>query len=85
MVGILFVEGLGPDMTNEHLTSIFSRFGHVVFVDVVMDLQTGKCTGRAYVEMSSEVEAGAAMAALNGQEVNGRTLFVDWASQYNPF
>ena len=75
----LYVGNLSFGTTNEDLTQLFSQFGEVASASVVTDRETGRSRGFGFVEMSSDDEATAAVAALNGQQHDGRTLTVNEA------
>ena len=67
------------DMDNMSLDEMFKPYGSVVSAQVIMDRDSGRSKGFGFVEMGSEAEAQAAIAALNGKEVNGRALTVNEA------
>jgi RNA recognition motif-containing protein len=69
------------DTTYEWLRQLFSAHGEVTSVNVVTDRYTGPAKGFGLVEMTSEEEAKAAIAALKGREVDGRQLRVNEAME----
>ena len=75
----LYVGNLPYSTTNQELNDMFAPHGAVKSADVIMDRETGRSKGFGFVEMGSEEEAKAAIAALNGQQVNGRPLTVNEA------
>lgn len=75
----IFVGNLDFAATESSLRSLFEPFGNVDRVSVVTDRDTGRSRGFAFVEMADGAEADAAIAALNGSEVNGRALNVNEA------
>lgn len=75
----LYVGNLSFDTTNQELEELFGQSGTVQSANVVEDRETGRSRGFGFVEMSSKEEGEAAIAALNGQEVNGRALNVNEA------
>ena|SRR5215831_10806961 len=75
----IFVENLAVDTTEETLRSAFAAFGHVLSVKVVADRDTGVPRGLAFVEMSSDEEAQAAIAGMNGKKIEGRVVNVNEA------
>jgi cold-inducible RNA-binding protein len=75
----LYVGNLSFDTTNQDLETIFGESGTVTSVNIIDDRETGRSRGFAFVEMSSAEEAKAAIAALDGKEVGGRTLKVNEA------
>jgi len=75
----LYVGNLSYETSEEDLRKSFVEFGTVESVAVVMDKDTGKSKGFAFVEMGSREEAQAAISGLNGRQVGDRTLKVDEA------
>ena len=75
----LYVGNLSYDTSQERLQELFEAYGEVVSANVITDRDTGRSRGFGFVEMSNEDEANAAIDALNGQEVDGRTLTVNEA------
>jgi RNA recognition motif-containing protein len=75
----LYVGSLGYGMTASELQQLFEPHGTVESAEVIADRDTGRSKGFGFVEMSSDQEAQAAIAALNGKEVGGRTLTVNEA------
>ncbi len=75
----LYVGNLSYDTTAEQLKELFSASGVVASADLVMDRQTGRSKGFAFIEMGSEEAATAAIAALHETELDGRKLNVNEA------
>jgi RNA recognition motif-containing protein len=75
----LYVGNLAFGVTDSNLQSMFEAHGTVQSAQVIMDRDTGRSKGFGFVEMSSDQEAQAAIAALNGQQVEGRALNVNEA------
>jgi cold-inducible RNA-binding protein len=75
----LYVGNLSFETTENDLQDLFEQHGKVAEVALMMDRMTGKSRGFAFVTMNDATEANAAMAALNGKEVGGRTLTVNEA------
>jgi RNA recognition motif-containing protein len=75
----LFVGNLSPDTTENGLNDVFAAHGTVTETNLMMDRETGRPRGFAFVTMSSVEEAQKAIAALNGKEVGGRALTVNVA------
>ena len=75
----LYVGNLGYDVNDNDLTQLFSQHGTVDSATVIMDRASGRSKGFGFVEMSSNDEANAAMAALNGQQHSGREIKVNEA------
>jgi RNA recognition motif-containing protein len=75
----LYVGNLSFDTTESELRSLFEGFGGVDSAQVVMDRDTGRSKGFAFVEMRNDQEAQAAIQGLNGRQVGGRPLTVNEA------
>jgi len=75
----LYVGNLTYGVTDATLEQLFAAHGTVESARVVMDRDTGRSKGFGFVEMGSDQEAQAAIAALNGKEVDGRALTVNEA------
>ncbi len=75
----LYVGNLSFSTTEEALQAEFSAHGHVEEVALITDRDTGRPRGFAFVTMSNESEARAAIEGLNGAEVDGRTITVNEA------
>ena len=75
----LYVGNLPNSTTESELRTIFQAHGSVDKVTVVMDRETGRSRGFAFVEMTDWSAADQAMAALNGTELGGRTLTINEA------
>ena len=73
----LFVGGLALTTTDERLHIFFSQVGKVASAVVVMNRDTGRSRGFGFVEMASADGALCAVAALNGRELEGRSLWVE--------
>lgn len=72
----IYVGNLSFDTRDEDLNREFAAFGAVASASVVSDRDTGRSRGFGFVDMPAEAEAKAAIAALNGKELQGRTLNV---------
>ena len=75
----LYVGNLSYDVDSSELERMFGAYGTVQSAEVISDRMTGRSKGFGFVEMGSDEEAQAAIAALNGQESAGRTLTVNEA------
>ena len=75
----IFVGNLDFATTESSLRPLFEAYGSVERVNVVTDRDTGRSRGFAFVEMSDSAEADRAIAALNGSNVDGRTINVNEA------
>jgi RNA recognition motif-containing protein len=75
----LYVGNLSYNVTNADLEQLCSPHGTVRTADVIQDRDTGQSKGFGFVQMGSDQEAHAAIAALNGQDNDGRALTVSEA------
>ena len=75
----IFVGNLSGSVTEAILDSLFEAYGTVERVSIVTDRDTGQAKGFGFVDMSDDGEADKAIAALNGKDVEGRTLTVNEA------
>jgi RNA recognition motif-containing protein len=75
----LYVGNLSYQVDSSELEQLFGAHGQVVSAQIINDRDTGRSKGFGFVEMSSDQEADAAIAALNGQQHNGRALTVNEA------
>jgi cold-inducible RNA-binding protein len=75
----LFVGNLSFETSEHDLREAFEAFGQVSSSAVIMDRDSGRSRGFGFVEMPDEAEARAAIAALNGTDLGGRSLTVNEA------
>ena len=75
----LYVGNLNYEVTGSDLEQLFAQHGTVQSAEVIADRDTGRSKGFGFVQMASDDEAQAAIAALNGQQHNGRALTVNEA------
>jgi RNA recognition motif-containing protein len=75
----LYVGNLSYTVDSSQLEQLFGAHGQVVSAQIINDRDTGRSKGFGFVEMSSDDEAQAAIAALNGQQHGGRALTVNEA------
>jgi len=75
----LYVGNLSFQTTQQDLEELFAQSGQVSSVNLMTDRDTGQSRGFAFVEMSTEEEAQAAIQALDGKELDGRALKVNEA------
>lgn len=75
----LYVGNLAFQTTNQQLQDLFAQAGTVQSASIVEDRETGRSRGFAFVEMSSNAEATAAIDQFNGKELGGRALKVNEA------
>jgi RNA recognition motif-containing protein len=77
----LFVGGLSWDTSDDSLLQAFQRFGEVAEAKVITDRDTGRSRGFGFVTFSAPEAADAAIAEMNGAELDGRTIKVDEAQE----
>src|SRR5215467_12041503 len=77
----LYIGNLSYNTTEMELREAFGQVGTVADVKIVMDRETGRPRGFAFVEMSSEQEAQEAIQQLNGRALDGRTINVNEAQE----
>lgn len=75
----IYVGNMSYSTTEDALRELFEEHGAVDAARVITDRDTGRPKGFAFVEMSDETQARAAMEALNGKEIDGRALTVNEA------
>jgi len=75
----LYVGNLDYSVTDADLQTMFARHGTVESAAVIMDRDSGRSKGFGFVEMESDQQAQAAIASLNGSELDGRALTVNEA------
>ena len=75
----LYVGNLSYNATSSDLEQLFAQHGTVQSAEVIQDRDTGRSKGFGFVQMGSDDEAQAAIAALNGQDHDGRALTVNEA------
>jgi RNA recognition motif-containing protein len=75
----IYVGNLSFRATEEEIRSAFSNHGAVTSVNIIMDRETGRSRGFAFVEMPNAEEAKAAIDIINGKEIAGRGVTVNEA------
>ncbi len=75
----LYVGRLSYNTADDALKTLFAQHGTVVSAQVITDRASGQSKGFGFVEMENDTEAQAAIKALDGQEVDGRTIVVNVA------
>jgi RNA recognition motif-containing protein len=75
----IFVGNLSFGATEDALRSLFEAHGTVGRVNIVTDRDSGQPRGFGFVEMNNDAEGDKAIAALNGRDLDGRTLNVNEA------
>jgi RNA recognition motif-containing protein len=80
----LYIGNLSFNVDSNQLTTLFSDFGTVDSANVIMDRDTGRSKGFAFVEMSESDAAQTAIDKLNGTEFEGRALNISEAKPQAP-
>jgi RNA recognition motif-containing protein len=75
----LFIGKLSYDTTDDSLRAAFAQYGTVTSAQVIKDRDSGMSKGFGFVEMEKQEEAQAAINALDGKELDGRTVVVSVA------
>ncbi len=80
----LYVGNLPYTFNDSDMEQAFSAFGSVQSAKIVTDRDSGRSKGFGFVEMSSDVEAKAAIEGMNGHQLGGRGLVVNEARPMEP-
>ncbi len=80
----LYVGNLPYSATDESLANAFSECGTVESAKVIMDRESGRSKGFAFVEMSTDAEAQASISRFNGTQMDGRAMNVSEAKPQAP-
>lgn len=80
----LYVGNLNYSTTEASIEELFASKGEVVSVALITDRATGRPKGFGFVEMATPEQAQAAKEALDGTEVDGRSIKVDLAKEQQP-
>jgi RNA recognition motif-containing protein len=80
----LYIGNLSYTVDSTQLTSLFADCGTVESANVIMDRDSGRSKGFAFVEMSADSEAQAAITKLNGTDLSGRAMNVSEAKPQAP-
>ncbi|MDH3604186.1 MAG: RNA-binding protein [Candidatus Tectomicrobia bacterium] len=75
----IYVGNLPFNVDSQEVEELFVPYGSVTSVNLITDRETGRLRGFGFVEMGTDEEAGAAIEALNGTDLKGRTLTVNEA------
>ena len=75
----LYVGGLPYSVDDNSLGSLFAPYGTVVSANVITDRSTGRSKGFGFVELQTDAAANDAIKALNGTEIEGRSISVSEA------
>jgi RNA recognition motif-containing protein len=79
MANKLFIGSLSFGATEDQLRELFSTCGTVTSASIIMDRDTNRSKGFAFVEMSTDEEAKKAIDTLNGKDLDGRAIVVNEA------
>ena len=79
----IYVGNLSWDSTEDSLRTAFTEYGDVSSANIIVDKYTGRSRGFGFVEMPDSDSANSAINALNGKELDGRTLTVNEAKPRN--
>jgi RNA recognition motif-containing protein len=77
----IYVSNLSFHTSEADLKNLFTKFGTVTSAKIIMDRETNRSRGFAFVEMPSEEEGNAALSGLNQKEIEGRPLSVSLARE----
>lgn len=80
----IYVGNIAYNMSDDELRSVFENFGDVDSARIITDRDTGRSKGFGFVEMPDDDQASAAVDALNGSDMMGRTLTVNEARPKSP-
>ncbi len=80
----LFVKGLPYDFKEDDIGDRFRRFGEIKAIRIAYNWQTKESKGFAYIQYESHESAKQALMKMNGKEVQGRFLKVDYDSKAKP-
>jgi RNA recognition motif-containing protein len=75
----VYISNLSYERDRNGLKSMFSKFGIIKNIKIIVEPETNQSRGMAFVEMGSVEEAKKAIAALDKQIVDGRTVKASWA------
>ncbi len=75
----IYVGNLAFSVTEDELRREFEAFGQVTSVNIIVDRETGRSRGFAFVEMADQQEANEAIEKLNLQQIGGRSVTVNEA------
>ena len=77
----IYVGNVSYNSTEEDLGNLFSEYGTVSSVKIIINKHTGRSKGFGFVEMANDEEGNKAVESLDGYELNGRNLRVDKAKE----
>ncbi|KAK7394412.1 hypothetical protein VNO78_14940 [Psophocarpus tetragonolobus] len=77
----LFVGGISYSTDDMSLRESFARYGEVIDVKVIMDRETGRSRGFAFITFATSEDASAAIQGMDGQDLHGRRIRVNYATE----
>ncbi len=80
----IYVGNLSFEVTDDDLRQLFAAYGEVESANVIKDRFSGESRGFGFVEMPAKKDADAAIAALNGTDLKGRSITVNEAKPKAP-
>ena len=80
----LYAGNLSYDMKEDSLRELFESHGNVASAKIIFDKYTGRSKGFGFIEMASSEEAESAISTLNGSEIMGRSIRVNYAKPRFP-
>ena len=80
----IYVGNLSYSTTNDDLTKLYSEFGEITDVKIIMDMETGRSKGFGFVSFRDESSAAKAVEATNGKDLDGRDIRVNLAENKKP-
>lgn len=73
----IYVGNISWNLKDQDLANLFASYGEVTSAKIITDKFTNRSKGFGFVEMANDAEAQAAIAALNGSDVDGRQIIVN--------
>lgn len=80
----LFIGDLNIDIDDESLSASFKDFPSYIQAHVMWDMQTGRSRGYGFVSFADQEQAQLAMDVMQGKELNGRPIRINWATKREP-
>ncbi|MGI5828031.1 MAG: RNA recognition motif domain-containing protein [Patescibacteria group bacterium] len=80
----LYVGNLPYSVNSDQLKDLFAEYGEIANTTVIIDKRTNRSKGFGFVEFANEEAANQAVEAMNGKEVEGRSLVVNVARPMKP-
>ena len=80
----IYVGSLHYDITEDDLNKLFAEYGEVTSAKIIIDRESGRSKGFGFIEMAEDDAANAAIAALDGADLEGRTIIVNVAKERRP-